>query len=369
MKIAQVAPLFESVPPKLYGGTERVVSWLTEELIRLGHSVTLFASGDSVTRAQLVPITPRALRLDETCYDEHPHIILQLEKVVQAASEFDFIHWHTDYFSFPLARRLAIPHVTTLHGRLDIPDLIPLYMEFSDIPVTSISDAQRKPLPWINWQGTVYHGLPQDLFKFRREPGKYLAFLGRISEEKRPDRAIEIAERVGMELKIAAKISKADRPYYEQVIKPLIAKSRYAEFIGEIDEGAKQEFLGNAFAFLFPIDWPEPFGIVMIEAMACGTPVIAFPGGSVSEVMQDGESGCVVSSVGAAVDAVERLASFDRQRCRSYFEKRFTAEKMALNYLSIFHRLMEASPSVGIPLTRARRTSDGHMQDTRIKME
>ncbi len=341
MKIAQVAPLFESVPPKMYGGTERVVSWLTEELVRQGHDVTLFASGDSVTRAHLVPIRPRALRLDEECKDELPHITLQLERVIQASAEFDFVHWHTDFYGFPLMRRMTTPHVSTLHGRLDLPDLIPLYEEFDDIPVVSISGAQRQPLSWINWQGTVYHGMPKNLLNFCPTPQNYLAFLGRISPEKGVEQAIEIAERVGMPLKIAAKISKADYPYYRESVQPLIDSSPHVEFLGEIDEKDKQGFLGNAFALLFPISWPEPFGLVMIEAMACGTPIVAFPGGSVREVMVEGESGFVVSDVDQAVDAVKRLGTFDRSKCRAVFERRFTAKRMANAYLDIYQRLIE----------------------------
>lgn len=340
MRIAQVAPLYESVPPKYYGGTERVVSWLTEELVRLGHEVTLFASGDSVTKARLVPISPRSLRLDENCVDQFAHHVLMLEQVFKDTSRFDFIHWHIDYLHFPLSRRHSIPHVTTLHGRLDIPDLVPLYREYREMPVISISNAQRKPLPWLNWYGTVYHGLPENLFTFREKPGKYLAFLGRISPEKRVDRAIEIASRTGMELKIAAKISKVDREYYEEIIKPLIEKEPRVEYLGEIGEREKDEFLGNAYALLFPIDWPEPFGIVMIEAMACGTPIIAFPGGSVQEVMEDGVTGFIVKSVDEAVKAVEQVSSLSRRGCRAVFEERFTASRMTRDYLRIYRRLV-----------------------------
>lgn len=370
MKIAQVAPLFESVPPKMYGGTERVVHWLTEELVRQGHEVTLFASGDSVTRAHLVPIRPRALRLDEACKDEWPHVILQVEKVLEAAPDYDLVHWHTDYYGYPSMRRMQTPHVSTLHGRLDRPDLVPLYQEFDDIPVVSISDSQRKPLPWINWQGTVYHGLPENLFQFYPKPGSYLAFLGRISPEKRVDRAIEIARRAGMSLKIAAKISKDDQPYYEQVIQPLIEASPNVEFLGEIGEKDKNEFLGNAYALVFPIDWPEPFGIVMIEAMACGTPIIAFPGGSVAEVMEQGASGYVVTSIDEAVRAVERVASLDRRLCRGVFEKRFTAEHMTQNYMRIYRRLI-AARSLAVPagrpiLARKEHGHDRRATDTRI---
>lgn len=343
MKIAQVSPLYESVPPKLYGGTERVVSWLTEELVRQGHDVTLFASGDSVTTAHLVPITPRSLRLDAACQDEMAHIVLQLERVVAQASEFDFIHWHTDYYHYPLSRRLFTPHATTLHGRLDVPDLLPLYREFRNTPVISISNSQRQPLPWANWQGTVYHGMPPGMLQPSYRPGQYLAFLGRISPEKGVEKAIEIAKRVGMPLKIAAKVSKADTPYFEREIKPLLDHP-LVEYLGEINELGKNAFLGNAYCLLFPINWPEPFGIVMIEAMACGTPVIAFPGGSVTEVMEERRSGYVVHNVDEAVQAVERLASLDRRLCRQVFEERFTSTRMARDYVAIYERLVAEAP-------------------------
>lgn len=339
MRIAQVSPLYESVPPKLYGGTERIVSWLTEELVRQGHDVTLFASGDSVTSARLVPISARSLRLDEECKDEYPHIIRQLEMVIENAAEFDIIHWHTDYFHFPLSRRLATPHVTTLHGRLDIPDLVPLYQEFTDIPVISISNSQRKPLPMANWQGTVYHGMARDLIQPRYEPGEYLAFLGRISPEKGVDTAIEIAKRAGMKLKIAAKVSKADTSYFLEQIKPLL-NHPLVEYLGEIDEQRKIDFLGNAYALLFPITWPEPFGIVMIEAMASATPIIAFPGGSVAEVMDEGRSGFVVTNVEDAVEAVSKIAGFDRRLPRQVFEERFTAERMTRDYVAIYEKVI-----------------------------
>ncbi len=340
MRIAQVAPLYESVPPKLYGGTERIVSWLTEELVRQGHEVTLFASGDSQTRARLIPVAPGALRLNEQVLDEWPHIVLELEHVMQRADEFDFVHWHIDFVSFPLARRLHTPNVTTLHGRLDLPDLVSLYREFWDIPVISISDAQRAPLPWLNWQATIHHGLPENLLSPRDQPGKYLAVLGRISPEKGVDRAIEIAKRVDMPLKIAAKISKPDRPYFEQVIKPLLDHP-LIEFVGEIGQKEKNDFLGDAYAVLFPINWPEPFGIVTIEAMACGTPLIAFPGGSVAEIIQDGVNGFIATDIDQAVAAVRRVPELDRPRCRQVFEERFTAARMTRDYVDVYHRLIE----------------------------
>src|SRR2546429_1280850 len=306
MHIAQVAPLYESVPPKYYGGTERVVSYLTEELVRQGHDVTLFASGDSETKAHLVAACRRSLRMDKHCVDRMAHHILMLENVVQRAAEFDIVHFHTDYLHFPLSRREQITHVTTLHGRLDVPDLVPLYQEFREMPVISISNGQRQPLPRANWQATVYHGLPAEKYRFRAEPGRYLAFLGRISPEKRVDRAIEIAKQVGMPLKIAAKIDRVDKDYFDLVIAPLFRNS-LVEFVGEIGEREKDEFLGNAYALLFPIDWPEPFGLVMIEAMACGTPVVAYRGGAVPELVEHGHNGFVVERLEDAVEAVRQL--------------------------------------------------------------
>ena len=348
MRIAQVAPLFESVPPKYYGGTERVVSYLTEELVRLGHDVTLFASGDSVTQARLVAGSRRSLRLDKHCVDQLAHQVLMLERVVQRASSFDVIHFHVDYLHFPFSRRHPTPHLTTLHGRLDIPDLVPLYREFGDVPVVSISEAQREPLPFANWIGTVYHGLPADLYRFRREPGEYLAFLGRIAPEKRVDRAIEIAKRVGLPLKIAAKVDLVDRQYFEDVVEPLL-DDPLVEYVGEIGEREKDEFLGNARVLLFPIDWPEPFGLVMIEAMACGTPVIAFRRGSVPEVMEPGRTGFVVNDLDTAVAAARRVGDLSRQRCREVFEQRFTATQMAYDYLGLYSRLCEErfAPAMG----------------------
>lgn len=339
MRIAQIAPLHESVPPQCYGGTERVVSYLTEELIRQGHDVTLFATGDSVTSARLVAPCNRALRFDSSCVDRSVHHILMLELIWKKASEFDIVHSHVDYIHFPMFRRLEVPHVTTLHGRLDIPDLVPLYKEFRDIPLVSISDAQRAPLWWANWQATVYHGLPEDLLDFHPARGTYLAFLGRISPEKRVDRAIEIARRVDMPIKIAAKVDKADGEYFEEVVKPLFSDSR-VEYVGEITEVEKNEFLGDAYALLFPIDWPEPFGLVMIEAMACGTPVVAFRRGSVPEVMVDGVTGFVVEDLDEAVEAVDRVASLDRREVRRVFEDRFTAERMAREYVNAYNRLI-----------------------------
>jgi len=345
LRIAQIAPLAESVPPKLYGGTERIVSYLTEELVRQGHEVTLFASGDSQTSARLVPCCGVALRLNPLVLDAIPHHMLMLDKVRQRAGEFDVLHFHVDVIHFPLMRDIARRTVTTLHGRLDLPDLKPFYAAFPDAPLVSISQAQRAPMPPVNWVATVPHGLPADLLPLTREPrGNYLAFLGRISPEKGPDRAIEIALRAGMPLKIAAKIDKADHAYWQQVIEPLIKSHREIEFVGEIDERAKASFLGQARALLFPIDWPEPFGMVMIEAMACGTPVIAFRRGSVAEVIRDGVSGMVVQNVDEAVAAAKRIDTLDRTRVRRCFDQGFTAARMAREYVEIYRKLAVSPP-------------------------
>jgi glycosyltransferase involved in cell wall biosynthesis len=341
MRIAQVAPLFESVPPKYYGGTERVVSYLTEELVRQGHQVTLFASGDSVTRADLVAACRRSLRMDKHCVDQLAHQILMLEHVFQHAAEFDIVHFHVDYLHFPLSRRQPITHVTTLHGRLDIPDLVPLYREFRDMPIISISNVQREPLPWANWQATVYHGVPADMYRFRPAPGTYFAFLGRISPEKRVDRAIEIAKQVQIPLKIAAKVDRVDREYFETAVKPLLRES-IVEFVGEIGEGEKDAFLGNAYALLFPIDWPEPFGLAMVEAMACGTPVIAYRSGAVPEVMEEGHTGFIVEELEDAVEAARRVPELSRKRCREVFDQRFTAARMAHDYVQVYQRLIKS---------------------------
>ncbi len=343
MRIAQVAPLYESVPPKYYGGTERIVSYLTEELVRQGHEVTLFASGDSVTKAELISPCRQSLRMDMNCIDQMAYHTLMVEQVFKRIDKFDVVHFHVDYMHYPLSRRHDAVHVTTLHGRLDIPDLAPLYREFSEMPVVSISAAQRKPLPWINWRGTVYHGLPPDLYRFHKDAGDYLAFLGRISPEKRVDRAIEIAKRSGIPLKIAAKVSAADKAYFESTIKPLL-NDPLVEFIGEIGEDRKNDFLGKARALLFPIDWPEPFGLVMIEAMASGTPVIAWPMGSVPEVMEQGRTGFIVRNMDEAVMAVRNLPELGRKRCREIFEQRFVSERMAHDYLRVYEALL--SPSV-----------------------
>ena len=342
MRIAQISPLHESVPPKLYGGTERVVHFLTEALVDLGHEVTLFASGDSRTRAELVPCAPAALRLDEHCTDPLAHHVNMFERVFARAHEFDVMHFHTDYLAFALAQRQPVPHVATMHGRMDFADYQPLFETFSSVPLVSISDAQRDPLPDANWRGTVYHGLPPDLYHLIPGRGSYLAFVGRISPEKRVDRAVEIARRLGMPLKIAAKIARDDRDYYESEIKPLFADP-LVEYVGEIGESEKNAFLGGAAALLFPIDWPEPFGLVMIEAMACGTPVVAFRRGSVPEVMHDGVSGYVVDSIDQAVAATARAIELPRTGVRAYFEERFSAQRMANDYVTIFEQLIESA--------------------------
>lgn len=343
MKIAQIAPLAESVPPKLYGGTERVVSYLTEELARLGHDVTLFASGDSQTSARLVACAPRALRLDSRVTDALPHHLLMIERVRSRAHEFDVLHFHVEHVHLPLFRPHARKCVTTLHGRLDRADLVPLYHEFDEMPLVSISDAQRRPLAHANWVATVYHGLPEPVCPYNPAPrglhgAPYLAFLGRVSPEKGLERAIEIARRAKRRLRIAAKIDRADESYWRSRIAPLLADP-LVEFIGEVDEERKPALLGNAAALLFPIDWPEPFGLAMIEAMSCGTPVIAWPQGSVPEIVEHGLTGFIVSSVEEAVAAVNALGRIDRGEVRLRFEERFSASRMTRDYLAVYRAL------------------------------
>jgi glycosyltransferase involved in cell wall biosynthesis len=345
MRIAQVAPLYESVPPKLYGGTERVVSYLTEELVRLGHEVTLFASGDSETTAKLVAPCPRALWRDDSCRETLPHHLGLLELVFDDVSRFDVIHFHCDYLHFPLLRRHPCASVTTLHGRLHVPDLAGLFQEYPEVPLVSISDSQRRPIPRANWQATIHHGLPRDLHTFREGPGDYLVFLGRISPEKRLDRAIAIAREAGMPLKVAAKVYPEERDYFTQAIEPLLKATRsFVEFVGEVGGRVKDELLGNAHALLFPIDWPEPFGLVMIEALACGTPVIAWNNGSVPEVITNGVTGFVVGSVAEAVEAVEYVGWLKRATCRKVFEERFDAARMVRDYLDVYRRLVSHPP-------------------------
>lgn len=341
MRIAQVAPLHESVPPRLYGGTERVVAYLTDALVRAGHEVTLYASGDSQTLGTLSPVCESSLRLNLKCVDPLAHHVLMLEQVMQHAERFDVIHFHTDYLHFPLMRRQRVPALTTLHGRLDLPDLPPLYREFRDMPVVSVSDAQRAPLPWVNWLGTVHHGLPTDLFSCGDGAGGYLAFLGRISPEKRADLAIEVARQAGLPLKIAAKVDRVDREYFETVIRPLLDDPG-VEFVGEIGEKEKGAFLGNALALLFPVDWPEPFGLVMIEAMACGTPIIARRRGSVPEVVEHGLTGFVCETTEEMVEALGNLPMLERRRVREAFARRFSAERMASDYLGLYANVVAA---------------------------
>ena len=340
MRIAQVAPLFESVPPKLYGGTERVVSWLTEELVNQGHEVTLFASGDSETRANLVPVCQKALWQDRECRETLPHHVHMMELVFRDVSRFDIIHFHCDYIHLPLVRHFACPTVTTLHGFVHGHDLRELLADYIDAPFVSISNAQRAEIPGANWQGTVYHGLPETLHAFRAQPDEYFAFLGRISPEKGLERAVEVARRTGIPLKVAAKIYDEDRSYFQEVIQPLFHKSAsFVEFIGEVGGMEKDTFLGEAKALLFPVDWPEPFGLVMIEAMACGTPVIAWRKGSVPEIVRDGLTGFVVDDIESAVRCVPQLETIRRRDCRQVFEAHFRAERMATDYLRIYQRL------------------------------
>jgi glycosyltransferase involved in cell wall biosynthesis len=342
MRIAQIAPLTEAVPPLLYGGTERVISWLTEDLVALGHDVTLFASGDSVTSAKLEPMWPRALRLDGTVRDPNALHVMMLEEIFQRADEFDLMHFHLDYYAFSLMLRQKTPCVTTMHGRLDLPEHHPVFETFSTVPVISISNSQRQPVPDANWVATVHHGLPTNLLRPQPAKPSYLAFLGRVSPEKRVEKAVAIARRCGLPLKIAAKIDRADSDYYNEVVLPLL-DTPGVEFIGEINDDRKPEFLSGAIALLVPIDWPEPFGIVMIEAMACGLPVVAFNRGSVPEVIEDGVTGFIVEDETSAVDAVHKCASLSRSRIRKRFEEKFTSRRMALDYLAVYRKMVEGA--------------------------
>jgi glycosyltransferase involved in cell wall biosynthesis len=342
MKIAQIAPLMESVPPRFYGGTERIASYLTEELVEQGHDVTLFASGDSITAAKLVPCCPQALRLNPAVRDPIPYYMLMLDKVRRQAHDFDVLHFHMDQFHFPIFRDIAHRTITTLHGRQDLPDMFPLYAGFPDMRLVSISNAQRAPVPNASYAATIYHGLPRDLLAPTLHPkGGYLAFIGRISPEKRVDRAIRIARAVGVPLKIAAKVDRVDLEYFKAEIEPMLSEPG-VEYIGEIDERRKPGVLGEARALLFPIDWPEPFGLVMIEAMACGTPVIAFRNGSVPEVIDEGVTGFVVESEDEAIRKLGAALALDRGRVRRQFEERFTATRMAADYVKIYKSLQPA---------------------------
>ncbi len=340
MRIAQVAPLYESVPPKLYGGTERVVSYLTEELVRHGHEVTLFASGDSQTGARLVAGCPRALWQEPDCRETLPHHVRLTELVARESHRFDLIHFHLDYVHFPTVARLPCPTVTTLHGRLHLTDQQAFFETFPEVPLVSISDDQRRPIPWANWQATVHHGLPLDTHTFRPSPGNYLAFLGRVSPEKGLDKAVEIARLAGMPLRVAAKIYPEEQSYFEHEIAPLLKRSPWVEFVGEVGGAAKDAFLGNALAVVFPINWAEPFGLVMIEAMACGTPVVAFRRGSTPEVMTDGVTGFVVDDVEGAALAVKKASDLDRRLCRMAFVDRFDAARMARDYQAVYRKLV-----------------------------
>ena len=347
MRIAQVAPLYESCPPQLYGGTERVVSYLTEELVRQGHEVTLFASGDSRTAATLRAPCDRALRFCSECMDPLPYHLVMLNHVARSADMFDIIHFHIDQLHFPLFAPLWHKTLTTTHGRLDLPDLPILFREFPMMPLVSISDAQRAPLRWASWYGTVHHGLPADLYTLGKGEGGYLAFIGRISPEKGVEKAIEIARRAGIPLKIAAKVDKIDLDYYNTKIKPLM-KEPNLEFIGEIGEREKRDFLGQAMALLFPIDWPEPFGLVTIEAMANGTPVVAWQRGAVPEVLDHGVTGFIVDGVDEAVAALPRAATLDRRAIRRRFEERFTVERMARDYVALYKDVLHSSSMIPV---------------------
>ena len=340
MKIAQVAPLYESVPPRAYGGTERVVSYLTEALVEMGHEVTLFASGDSVTSAHLVSVVPRGLRLDPNKPDPLVWHTIMMDMVHKAAASFDVIHFHTDVLQLPMVGHCRTPCVSTAHGRLDLPDLKPLFRCFPRHPMVSISNSQRKPLPWVNWRATVHHGLPLGLYSLHAQPQDYFAFVGRISPEKRADRAIEIAKACGIPLHIAAKVDAADKAYFESTIRPLL-DDPLVTYVGEIGDGAKNDFIGNARALLMPIDWPEPFGLVMIEAMACGTPVIAYGHGSVPEIIDHGVTGFIVQNQEQAIAAAKSIGQIDRRRCRQVFEQRFAARVMARHYLEVYRELVD----------------------------
>lgn len=341
MKIAQVSPLFERVPPRAYGGTERIISYLTEELVRRGHEVTLFASGDSLTKAELVSPIDTAIRLDTGRPCWLAYYAMQLDQLAQRAQEFDIIHFHTEYMHFPLARSLHVPHVTTVHGRLDLPELVPLFRQFQTSPLVSISHSQRAPLPKANWCATIHHGLPSDMYALNERAGDYFAFVGRISPEKRVDRAIAIAKACGMRLYIAAKIDKLDEPYFKSEVEPLFADPM-VEYIGEVGDQEKRALLESARALLFPIDWPEPFGLVMIEAFACGTPVIAWRNGAIAEIVEDGVTGFVVDNMEEAIRAAQHVGDIDRRRCRAAFERRFTVRTMTDNYLHAYERLIGA---------------------------
>lgn len=341
MRIAQVAPLTEAIPPKLYGGTERVVNWLTEELVALGNDVTLFASGDSHTSAKLQAIWPKALRLDGSIRDPNALHMVMLENVRRQSEDFDLLHFHLDYYPFSLFSRQPTPFITTLHGRLDLPEHQPVFKAFCKTPLVSISNSQRRPISQANWIRTIYHGVPEALLTPRPVKQTYLAALGRIAPEKSMDRAIRIAKQCGIPLKIAAKVDRVDQDYYDEIIKPML-DTPHVEYIGEIGDQEKSEFLSGAIGLLVTIDWPEPFGLVMIEAMACGTPVIAFNRGSVPEIVEDDLTGYIVEDELSAVNAIHRIDQLDRHKVRRRFEERFTARRMALDYLAAYRAIMQA---------------------------
>lgn len=353
LRIAQIAPLIESVPPKFYGGTERVVAYLTDALVKLGHEVTLFASGDSITKARLVSVTPTSLRLSN-CVDQMAGNVLQLQEVMDRAHEFDLLHFHTDYLHFPVTRLSNKKTLTTLHGRLDIPELKPLYQKFSDMPVISISNSQRRPLPMANWVATVYHGLPVNLYQPGNGEGDYVVFLGRFSPEKRADRAIEIARRANVKIKIAAKVDKADERYFEKEIRHLLDQP-HVEYLQEVGEAEKGPLLANAKALLFPIDWPEPFGMVLIEAMACGTPIIAYNHGSVPEIVEHGKNGFIVDSIEKAAEALRNIHLISRKECLATFKTKFSDIVMAENYVQLYERSLRLQTERSFYLTPAYR--------------
>jgi glycosyltransferase involved in cell wall biosynthesis len=346
MRIAQIAPLFEAVPPRLYGGTERVVYWLTEELVSMGHDVTLFASGDSVTSAKLAAMRPEAIRLDPNVKDWVSIYIRYAEMLYRRKDEFDVMHFHIDFFQLGLMTRQNVPFLSTMHGRLDLPEFVEGFSAFPDAPFVSISDNQRKPIPHLNWVRTVHHGMLPNILTPQPVKQDYAAFLGRVSPEKGLDRAIAISGRAGMKLKVAAKVDNADKEYYDTVIKPLLKTNTHVEFIGEINDQQKPDFLSGAHALIFPIDWPEPFGLVMIESMACGTPVIAFRSGSVPEVIDDGLTGFIVNNVDEAVEATKKVHTLDRQKVRETFDRRWTARRMAQDYVNLYEELAQPSRRV-----------------------
>ncbi len=353
MRIAQISPLFEAVPPKLYGGTERVVYSLTEELVAMGHDVTLFASGDSITSAKLAPMRDQALRLDPSVKDWVATYYKMVEEIYRVKDDFDVLHFHIDYFPLQLFSRQNVPFLTTIHGRLDVKEFVETYSTFEHCPFVSISNSQRRPIPNLNWVRTVLHGMPRNILTPQPVKQEYAAFLGRISPEKGADRAIAIAGKAGMKLKIAAKVDNADKEYYDSKIKPLITGNPDVEFIGEINDAQKPAFLSGAHALVFPIDWPEPFGLVMIESMACGTPVIAFKHGSVPEVMDDGLTGFVVNTIDEAVTALGKVNTLDRAKVRATFDRRWTSRRMAEDYVDVYEEQIEKAKGKSRPLAAA----------------